>query len=302
MTTNAAPGAGATSATTIGAEFEGANFEGPAAKRAAGEAGRGFRESAEREHPRGHAPPCGRGCRVQVPVERGRDAGCLVAPHIAQVVERAAAAKVIVVPHDTTEFEFGGSSKRAGMGRLGGSKRQGFFGHVSLAITADATRRPLGVLGLHTWARTSPRRSSKKRNGKRRSGPEYAKLKTKESQRWLKQVRSVELQVGSRAEVIHLMDREGDAFPLLAGMVTTRAASWFASLVTALHARIKDQDRIKVRALVAQAEDVLTLEVPVAARKAKGAPRANERPAHGSRASHAWACVRPRPSSADRPT
>jgi hypothetical protein len=200
----------------------------------------------------------------------------LLAPHMAQVVERAGVAKAIVIAHDTTEFEFGGSAKRAGMGRLAGSRRQGFFGHFSLAITANAERRPLGLLGLHTWARTSRRRSSKKSDGRHRNGTDYAKIKNKESQRWLKQVRSAEQQVGSRAEVIHLMDRESDAFPLLAAMVSG-GNRFVARLARDRVARAdQDHDRSKVRALVAEAQDVLTLEVPVAARKAKRAPRANE--------------------------
>lgn len=200
----------------------------------------------------------------------------ILAPHMAQTVERSAEAKVIVVAHDTTEFEFGGKAKRDGMGRLGGSRRQGFFGHVSIAMTADATRRPLGLLGLHTWARTSRRRTSKNKNGRHLSGPEYAKRKNKESQRWARQVQSVAQLVGERAEVIHLMDREADAFPLLASMVTNKNR-FVVRLARDRVARASQDDACtKVRALVAQAEDAFSVEVPVSARVAKRAPRANE--------------------------
>jgi hypothetical protein len=202
--------------------------------------------------------------------------GAILAPHMAQTVERAAAAKLILVAHDTTEFEFGGKAPREGMGRLGGSKRQGFFAHMSLAMTADATRRPLGLLGLHTWARTSRRRSSKNKAGKHLSGPEYAKLKNKESQRWMQQVQSVEQRVGERAEVIHLMDREGDAFPLLASMVKHECRFVVRCARNRVARASQDDACSKVRALVAQAEDAFSIEVPVAARAAKRAPRANE--------------------------
>lgn len=201
----------------------------------------------------------------------------ILAPHMAQTLERAAAAKTILVAHDTTELEFGGKAKREGMGRLGGSKRQGFFGHMSLAMTADATQCPLGLLGLHTWARTSQRRSSKNTHGRHLSGPEYAKLKNKESQRWVQQVQSVEQLVGERAEVIHLMDREADAFPLLASMVNDDVRFVVRCARDRVARASQDDDSTtKVRALVAQAEDAFSIEVPIVARAAKRAPRANE--------------------------
>lgn len=200
----------------------------------------------------------------------------ILAPHMAQTLERAALAKVIVVAHDTTEFEFGGKSKREGMGRLGGSKRQGFFGHISLAMTADAMRRPLGLLGLHTWARTSRRRSSKNKDGRHLNGPEYAKLKNKESRRWVQQVLSVEQLVGERAEVIHLMDREADAFPLLASMIEDRSRFVVRCARDRVARTSQEDDCSKVRALAALSEDAFRIEVPVAARAAKRAPRANE--------------------------
>jgi hypothetical protein len=70
-----------------------------------------------------------------------------------------------VVAHDTTEFSF--SSPREGLGRINDAgalehtdapmtPRQGFFAHLALAVSADGMRRPLGVVGLHTFTRQSP--------------------------------------------------------------------------------------------------------------------------------------------------
>jgi hypothetical protein len=52
--------------------------------------------------------------------------------------------------HDTTAFEFGGRTKREGLGHLIKSSAQGFFGHFSLALTADGSRTPLGLLAIET--------------------------------------------------------------------------------------------------------------------------------------------------------
>jgi hypothetical protein len=56
----------------------------------------------------------------------------------------------VLVLHDTTQFEFPGNSKREGLGRLIKPSAQGFFGHFSLAVSADGTRKPLGLLALET--------------------------------------------------------------------------------------------------------------------------------------------------------
>jgi hypothetical protein len=73
----------------------------------------------------------------------------ILAPHFRQTARRAAAAPQVLVVHDTTQFEFGGHVKREGLGRII-RPGQGFFGHFSLATSADGTRKPLGLLGLET--------------------------------------------------------------------------------------------------------------------------------------------------------
>jgi hypothetical protein len=58
----------------------------------------------------------------------------ILAPHVRQTARRAAELPRILVVHDTTTFEFGGQSKREGLGHLIKPSAQGFFGHFSLAI------------------------------------------------------------------------------------------------------------------------------------------------------------------------
>jgi hypothetical protein len=139
----------------------------------------------------------------------------LMQAHALETVGRMQQGSTVRVVHDTTELSFGGQIGREGLGRMHSKTLgQGFFAHASLAMTVDTFPVPLGVVGLNCWARTkAPRRSRKL------SGGELAKLSDRESERWPQQVGEVEALVGKRASVIHLMDREGDAYPLLCKMV-----------------------------------------------------------------------------------
>lgn len=133
----------------------------------------------------------------------------ILGPHAAATRDRCAQAQVVIVAHDSTEFRF--SSEREGLGRLAGGEKHGFLGHFALAI-APATRAPLGVLGLETVFRET--RSS----GRRASLP----LEAKESRRWLDLVRRVGGVIGDTATAVHVMDREADAYELLAAMTADR--------------------------------------------------------------------------------
>src|SRR5262249_46661459 len=61
----------------------------------------------------------------------------ILAPHFRQTGRRASEHGRVLVVHDTTQFEFPGHAKRSGLGRLIHAGAQGFFGHFSLALTAD---------------------------------------------------------------------------------------------------------------------------------------------------------------------
>ena len=143
----------------------------------------------------------------------------LVQPHVEQTAKRVAEESLLRVLHDTTECTYAGEGDRRGLGPARGPDgTQSFFAHVSLAVTTDATPRPLGVLGLECWARTAPPRP-KKKGHKKLSGTDYAHLHTKESARWARQVEAVEQQVGGRASLLHVMDREADVYSLLSALV-----------------------------------------------------------------------------------
>jgi hypothetical protein len=133
----------------------------------------------------------------------------LLAPHYQETCLRAEAAESILVLHDTTEVQYRGQARRDGLGRVSNSF-QGYFAHVALAVAADAGRRPLGLLALETYERSWE--PPKKRT--------YASRKeaqsNKESGRWRRLVDATEAHRQGRFGAIHVMDREGDSYDLLA--------------------------------------------------------------------------------------
>lgn len=136
----------------------------------------------------------------------------VLAPHVAETAKRIGEWRTCVVAHDTTEFKFSG--EREGLGRLHQDTR-GFFGHFALAITLDDHREPLGVLGLETWTRADGRRP--------REHPRQRRLDpTRESQRWWRLVERVQQHAPDGTHLIHVMDREADAYDLLDQLTATR--------------------------------------------------------------------------------
>jgi hypothetical protein len=132
----------------------------------------------------------------------------ILAPHQRATMERCGGLDTVIVAHDTTTFGFEGESTRSGLGPISnGTARQGFFAHVSLAVTTDAERLPLGVLAANTWARSG--KKPKMRAEKRSLEPD------RESKRWFEQVQEVEERIVPHLRAIHVMDREGDAYETL---------------------------------------------------------------------------------------
>jgi hypothetical protein len=139
----------------------------------------------------------------------------ILEPHRNQTTRRMKDERLVLVAHDTTSLTFGG--RRKGLGRVSGAGN-GFFLHASLAMTADGLRRPLGVIESTTWVRAEEARN-KLPNGTKRSGSSYATLENRESARWANQIEAVASRVQGDAQLIHLMDREGDSYELVAHLV-----------------------------------------------------------------------------------
>src|ERR1041385_647062 len=89
----------------------------------------------------------------------------ILSKHYEATRERSQEQRDFLIAHDSTAFSYRYDGHREGLGRIQRSSarsNQTFFAHVSLAISADGSRRPLGVAGFHTWTR-----------GPERSGVEY---------------------------------------------------------------------------------------------------------------------------------
>jgi Transposase DNA-binding len=138
----------------------------------------------------------------------------ILSPHFEQTCVRASAAETILALQDTSEVQYGGEQSRVGLGRVSGTQ-QGYFVHAALAVTADGLREPLGLLGLQTFSRSWRQRTAveKKRRSKR------GQASDSEALRWPALVDDIEQRTDGRFRIIHVMDREGDAFSLLGRLV-----------------------------------------------------------------------------------
>src|ERR1700722_2464095 len=191
----------------------------------------------------------------------------MLEPHHRQTFERIAQRKEALAVHDTTELEFGGH--RRDLGPLSSGSREGFFLHTTLAVAADTSRQPLGVLATHFWTRTTTPRP--KKDGRRLNGQASSKLPDRESRRWVDQVQDVEARKSPDVSLIHVADRESDAFDMLQAVQERRY------VLRANHDRrvfVDNDQPSHVREACQNAPVSLTLQVDVSARKSRPQPGA----------------------------
>ncbi|HET9955721.1 MAG TPA: IS4 family transposase [Polyangiaceae bacterium] len=121
------------------------------------------------------------------------EAAEILRPHVRQTVERAKALPVALVAHDSSTVSFD-SEYREGLTRRG--SKQHFIVHCSLAMHADGSRRPLGLLAMSQHLPVSTMNKALQ-------------------DRWAEHVREVHAHGLSPDNVVHLMDREGDDYEVL---------------------------------------------------------------------------------------
>lgn len=124
--------------------------------------------------------------------------------HIRKTHERASKGEVILAVHDTTLCQFEGDDLRDGLFRSAQGK-SGFLAHTCIGVSGDGSRLPLGLLGMVPVVR--------QQFGARTDGP--GKVYENEAHRWSDLVAIVDDEVPVDVRVIHVMDREGDAYELL---------------------------------------------------------------------------------------
>ncbi len=138
----------------------------------------------------------------------------LIAPHVAATRTRCAAVGEVLVLHDTTDMVFKGESAREGLVTLS-ARRQGFWLHAALAVSADGLRAPLGLLSMrpfvrHVAAPGTPPPAVRTR---------LADLTT-DRRCWGDGVTAVRACLGPQVPAIHVMDRAGDSYALFADLLT----------------------------------------------------------------------------------
>lgn len=195
----------------------------------------------------------------------------IVDAHAEQTYDRIAEEGTVIVAHDTTEVSYQGEVIREGLSRLRGGD-QGFLAHVALAIAWDGSRRPLGVVAFAPWVR-GPTKTSKK-NGKKLTGADYANMPDKESERWWETVQEVSLRARG-ASLIHVMDREADAYPLLTQLqqnnhrFTVRLCK-----DRAVRTEESEEDtRLLLKEAVRKLEGLFEVDVPISRRSSSTIPK-----------------------------
>jgi Transposase DNA-binding/Transposase DDE domain len=188
----------------------------------------------------------------------------ILEPHVTATLDRMADESVTLVVHDTSTMSFDPDGARRGLGRIR-SAGQAFFAHVSLALSGDGGRMPLGVLGFSHHVREG---ELKKKKCKAKDNVDG------ERARWGRQVTTVGSLGHVRERVVHLMDREGDDYALFAQLVGARDRF----VIRLAHDRVVEpngeQQIHKLAQVVAQLHPMAEREVPISRRPTgKRSPR-----------------------------
>jgi hypothetical protein len=133
--------------------------------------------------------------------------------HLRQTRERLRGHAVVRIVHDTTTFRFLGDREGLGVTR-GGAK--GFLGHVALAIAADDTREPLGVLGVHPYIHQDAVAHQGMTPSQRVLATRAKPRAAKESARWEQMALQVSATLPAGVAALHVMDQEADDYDVLA--------------------------------------------------------------------------------------
>jgi hypothetical protein len=118
----------------------------------------------------------------------------------------AAQGLTIVVAQDTTEVNFSGRDRgRKGLGPGADGKSLGFFIHAAVAIDADSEAL-IGVVHAAIWTRQTGKRKAR----------QVRSVEEKETARWIRPLRIAAGILERASKRIHVADREGDFYALLA--------------------------------------------------------------------------------------
>lgn len=129
----------------------------------------------------------------------------ILEPHFEATAERCKGASSVLLVHDTSVMILSRTSKRDDLFELAGSQ-YGYLSHACLALTADGSACPLGLLAVQG---VDLKAISHLPRSQRRKHPESP------ARRWVKGVQMASDKLDKSVERIHLMDREGDDYEVM---------------------------------------------------------------------------------------
>lgn len=185
----------------------------------------------------------------------------VLAPHVQATIARCETESVVLVVHDTTEFSFRTEDARQGMGYLSGGAR-GFEGHFALAVSADGTGVPLGVLGVLPHVRAQRSRKPDEPRVKRAKRPRNEL----EADRWRKLAVSTEQLVAATTKKVHVMDSAADSYPLFCELIDEN----IHFVIRGHYDRVLD-GKVRLSERLDAIESRMFREVPISARKGHAA-------------------------------
>lgn len=148
--------------------------------------------------------------------------GAILAGHFEATRERAQAVEgLVLVLHDTTQFSYSREAKQTigithksfvGRDQQGRPCQHivcGILMHSSLAVTTDGL--PLGLTAIKFWTRSEFKGANAL---KRRVNQTRVPIESKESMRWLENLRKATELIGAPDRCVHVGDRESDIYEL----------------------------------------------------------------------------------------
>jgi hypothetical protein len=190
--------------------------------------------------------------------------------HVAQTHARLADHAVIRIVHDTTAFRFPGV--RTGLGVIRHGVR-GFLGHVALAVAADETREPLGVLAVHPYIHADAVVHRGLTRSARMQATHAKPRAAKESARWERVALHVGRALPAGVQAVHVMDQEADDYDVLAAL----HAGGQRYVIRASPQRRTSPSRLPVRAVLAQQPARLFRTVALTPRSGRASARTKGR-------------------------
>jgi hypothetical protein len=169
---------------------------------------------------------------------------------------------------DTTSYTFPGDSERDGLGPVNESD-QGFLAHVTLLISADGTRTPLGVIDVETWVRS-----------------EDDTKEEKESARWGRSMMRA-AKAADGVSLIHVADRESDIYELLVTLTAKKQRFILRAAQDRGVIPLNAEDASRLFEAARTSPPKYAVDVPISARKSKGSAKQDKAfPVRRSRTAH----------------